>query len=379
MHLDLIGGGIGGLTTAIALKRKGFSVRIYEQAPEFKPVGAGIILANNAMQVYDKIGLKAMIEEKSNHISGMNITKPDLKPISKVDLIYFEKKYGVSNRAIHRADLIDILVGELDRHEIILGHSLSEIRNDDPLFELKFENGHLASSNILIAADGVNSKVRNHLFPKIPIRTAQQICWRGVTSFDLPEAYQSVLTEAWGRGSRFGFVKLTNNLVYWYALESRPENGNYTDIDKLSDLFNSYHPMVKELIVSTKLEQIHTAEIADFKPFDKWQQGNICLMGDAAHATTPNLGQGACQAIEDAYILGEVLAKYPSTEAFEKFETLRKPKAHHIVKASWFLGKLAHLSNPIAIGLRNSSMRMTPPFLNRKQSERIFKLVTVDS
>ena len=114
MRLDIIGAGIGGLTLAIALKQKGFDIKLYEQSKEIKPIGAGIILANNAMQIYDKLGLRKEIEEKGHVISSMNITKTDLQPISEIDLKYFEDKYQVKNIAIHRGVLQKILVDKLN-------------------------------------------------------------------------------------------------------------------------------------------------------------------------------------------------------------------------------------------------------------------------
>lgn len=197
MTIDIIGAGIGGLTTAIALEQKGIISRIFEQALQIKEVGAGIILANNAMQVYDKLGLRNIIEE----------------------------------------------------------------------------------------------------------------------------------------------------------------NGN--------------------IIRSTKKEQINTAEISDLKPTNIWYKENVCLIGDSAHATTPNMGQGACQAIEDAYVISECLYKYKMRTAFSEYQKLRLSKAHQIVKASWIVGKIAHLSNPMLIYMRNQILRLVPSHINRKQNERIFQLAEI--
>jgi 2-polyprenyl-6-methoxyphenol hydroxylase-like FAD-dependent oxidoreductase len=135
--------------------------------------------------------------------------------------------------------------------------------------------------------------------------------------------------------------------------------------------------VIKDIIASTKKEQINTSEISDLKPTSILHKENVCLIGDAAHATTPNMGQGACQAIEDAFVLSECLSKYKSHKAFEEFQKIRLPKAHQVVKASWVIGKIAHISNPILIKVRNQIMRMTPSSINRKQSEQIFQLSSI--
>lgn len=377
MEIDIIGAGIGGLTTAIALEQKGFETRIFEQAEAIKPVGAGIILANNAMQVYEKLGLRGEIEANGNHISSMNLTKPNLKPLSKVDLSYFEKKHGVKNIAIHRGTLQQLLLNNLGTTEVHLNHKLKTIEQNTPVYSLSFENGNATQSTTLIAADGLRSSVRNSLFDYTEIRAAKQICWRGVTQYELPLQFQHELNEAWGKNSRFGFVQLSEKKVYWYALKSFEKDPNEFSSNEIETYFDRYHPMVSEIILSTPKEQINTAEIFDLQPTNVWCKENLCLIGDAAHATTPNLGQGACQAIEDAYVVSECLSKYAVNTAFEKFQQLRLPKAHRVVKTSWNVGKMAHISNPLLIGIRNQVMRMTPASISRKQSEHIFQLSTI--
>ncbi|WP_109852116.1 FAD-dependent monooxygenase [Aquimarina sp. AU58] len=374
MTIDIIGAGIGGLTTAIALQQKGIETRIFEQAENIKPVGAGIILANNAMQVYEKLGLRKVIEDNGNYISTMNITKTNLNPISKVDLSFFEKKHKVKNIAIHRGTLQQILINELKSNDVNLNHCLKRVKSNDNGYSLTFENGKQIQSATLIGADGLKSVVRQHLFPDTIIRNAKQICWRGVTDFKLPNTYKNELNEAWGKTDRFGFVQIAEHKVYWYALKSFKNDKNEFSVHDIEKYFDKYNSVIKSIISSTKKEQINTAEISDLKPTSFWYKEKVCLIGDAAHAMTPNMGQGACQAIEDAYILSECLHKYEVDQAFATFQKLRLPKAHQVVKASWMLGKIAHLSNPILIGIRNQLMRMTPSSFNRKQSEHIFQI-----
>ncbi|MEM9675946.1 MAG: FAD-dependent monooxygenase [Cyclobacteriaceae bacterium] len=377
MNIDIIGAGIGGLTAAIALQKKGIEVSVFEQASKIKPVGAGIILANNAMQVYDRLGLREEIEESGNSISAMNITNAQLNVISGVDLTYFEEKFHVRNTAIHRGKLQKMLSRQLCEGSLHLNKVLSRVRQIDSGYRLEFEDGSEVVSQVLIGADGINSTVRNCFFSENRVRHASQLCWRGVTNLILPKRYQNELNEAWGKGGRFGFVQIAPEKVYWYALKTFKYHQPQPTLNDLSALFSDYHPIIREIIRKTVPEAIHTAEISDLQPIKKWHQNQVVLLGDAAHATTPNLGQGACQAIEDAFVLSECLVKYDVGEAFAKYQQLRMPKAHRVVNTSWTLGKLAHWQNPLAVWFRNQLMSMTPTQVNRKQSEKIFQLASV--
>ncbi|WP_298485809.1 FAD-dependent monooxygenase [uncultured Maribacter sp.] len=374
---DIIGAGIGGLTTAIALERKGIKTRIFEQAGEIKQVGAGIILANNAMQVYDKLGLRNIIEKNGNPISSMSITKKNLKPLSRIDLSDFEQKYNTKNIAIHRGTLQQILIKELKTTKIYLNHKLTKIEKNENDYDLKFSNGGKIKSVYVIGADGLNSMVRETIFPTTSIRKANQICWRGITDYKLPKKYGNELNEAWGKTERFGFVQIAENKVYWYALKAFKEDNNEFSVKDLNAYFKDYNTIIKDLVKATNKEKIHTAEISDLKPTNIWYKENVCLIGDSAHATTPNMGQGACQAIEDAYVLTECLEKYDVDKAFLEYQKIRLPKAHQIVKSSWMVGKMAHFSNPILIGLRNLMLQVTPASVNKRQNEQIFQLAVI--
>ncbi|SNZ00021.1 FAD-dependent monooxygenase [Flagellimonas pacifica] len=376
MTIDIIGAGIGGLTTAIALEKKGLKVRVFEQSPELKPIGAGIILANNAMQVYSKLELKEVIEQSGNAISSINITNANLKPISKVDLAYFEQKHKVQNIAIHRGKLQQVLADQLRSTKIYLNHKLTDIIQNNGQYQLFFD-GKEVSSQVVIGADGLNSVVRQKLFAGNSTRNANQLCWRGIANFDLPKTYTNELNEAWGKADRFGFVQIAPKKVYWYALKTKKASMNEFDNAKIGTYFSNYTPLVKDIIAATQQDQIHTSDIIDLKPTAIWHKDNVCLLGDAAHAATPNMGQGACQAIEDAYVLSECLANGLPNQAFQKFQKVRMNKAHQVVKTSWRLGKLAHLSNPFLIAFRNFAMKMAPKAVNRKQTEQLFTLARI--
>jgi 2-polyprenyl-6-methoxyphenol hydroxylase-like FAD-dependent oxidoreductase len=367
----IIGAGIGGLTTALSLQKRGLSIQIFESAPEIKPVGAGIILANNAMQVFQKLGLQSLIENAGNKISMMKITDEQLNPLQVVDLLVYEKQYGVSNVAIHRGELQKILANAVGYENIHLSKRLENIEEHTG-FKLKFEDGNETFADILIGADGIKSKVREQLFAKGSIRDAKQTCWRGIANLELKTKYTKEINEAWGKGRRFGFVKIAPNKVYWYALIKKSTSDSSTD---LRELFKAFHPDILEVITTTPASHITTSDIIDLSPINIWQKSNVCLVGDAAHATTPNLGQGACQAIEDAHVLGQLLdKKMPLSEVFKNYERLRIKKAHYIVRTSWTLGKLAHIENSLGVWLRNYVLKLTPTAANKQQMDKIFKL-----
>ena len=376
MLIDIIGAGIGGLTTAIALQQKGVEIRIFEQAERIEPVGAGIMLANNAMQVYAKLGLKDAIEQNGNPISCMKITDAKLQSISAVDLRAFEERYAVKNVAIHRGALQRILLDQINASHLNLGQELMDVKRDQTDLILKFRNEKTVTSKYLLGADGLHSVVRNCLFNENIIRNAFQTCWRGVVDFTLAEPYKHELNEAWGKGDRFGFVQIAENKVYWYALKTISQVPNNHSTDQLDTYFQDYHALIRDLIESTPRSKIHMTEVSDLRPLTKWYQDQVCLIGDAAHGTTPNMGQGACQAIEDAYVLSSCLEKFEGRDAFANFQRMRMPKVSQVVKRSWTLGKVSHWQNPLAIMLRNQMMKWTSQQFMKRQTEKIFTLET---
>lgn len=371
-RIAIIGAGIGGLTTALAFKQKGFDVTVYESAAEIKPVGAGIGIANNAMQVFKKLGIHKKIENAGVKVSSMNITDENLRPLSVMDLNEFEIKYGVCNVSIHRAVLQNILAEEIGFENIKLSKRLLKIEQSDSV-KLSFEDSSIVTADVVIAADGIKSVVRNQLFDPSQIRDTNQICWRGVSKTVLKNHYKNKAIEAWGKGKRFGFVQINNQDTYWYAVINESlVNQHQND---LHDLFKDFNNDVINIIENTSEDTVIKNRILDLKPIHKWYHKKVCLLGDAAHATTPNLGQGACQAIEDAYALAELYNPEKSIETvFEEYQNLRIKKAHKIVNSSWQVGKMAHIENDIAIYFRNLLMRSVPSSMNNNQLRNMFDI-----
>ena len=375
-RIAIIGAGIGGLTAALAFKQKDFNVTVYERATEIKPVGAGIAIANNAMQIFKKLGIHKKIENAGVKVSSMNITDHNLRSLSVMDLKEFEVKYGVFNVSIHRAVLQNILAEEIGFENIKLSKRLLKIEQTDNV-KLFFEDGSIETADIVIAADGIKSIVRNQLFDPSQIRDTNQICWRGVSKMALPNQYTNKAVEAWGKGKRFGFVQINNQDTYWYAVVN--ESLVKQTENNLQDLFAEFNSDVLNIIANTSEDTVIKNRIIDLKPIHKWYNKSVCLLGDAAHATTPNLGQGACQAIEDAYLLAQLYQEdKPIETIFEEYQNLRIKKAHSIVNSSWKIGKIAHFENSLAIYFRNLVMRSVPTSSNNKQLQSIFKVDYLD-
>ena len=376
MKVAIIGGGIAGLTTALALKKSNVPFTLYEAASHIKEVGAGIIIANNALQVFRHLGIHQQIYKKGHQVNALNITKADFSTLSSITLTGFEQKYGLQNHAIHRADLYEIIATAVGKEHIEINKRLTYIKRSGEGYQLFFEDGTSVQSNHIIGADGIRSQVRQQLFSENKYRDPEQVCWRGVVDITLPPDFKHQALEAWGKGKRIGFVQISEHKVYWYiVINTAFETGNHD----LCSYLKNFHPLAIAMVKATAKKNIIKGHLLDLKPVQIWYKNNVCLVGDAAHATTPNLGQGACQAIEDAFILGELTKKYDLTKAFEMFPEIRRKKAHDIVNTSWNLGILAHLTNPVAIAFRNVLMKyLTPKSVNLKQLEKIFTLPEVD-
>ncbi|WP_458626743.1 FAD-dependent oxidoreductase [Winogradskyella sp. PC D3.3] len=376
MKISIIGGGIAGLTTAIALKQKGYEVEIFEQSKAFKKAGSGINLAINAMQIYKRLGIYDEIASLGSYTNALLITDEKFNILSKIKLLKTEQEFKTKAFAIHRAVLHTILVNKLDGVKIHLNKKLKSLNQTDNEVIFDFEDETTYTSNILIGADGIHSVVRKSIIGNTELRIAKQVCWRGIVKTDISNKYETQLNELWGKGKRFGFVKINKNEVYWYALANYKmdykvefRNAN------LEELFSNFSPLVKQIISKTEKKNIIFNEMMDLKPISSWHNKNVCLIGDASHATTPNLGQGACQAIETAFVIAECLSTENNINlAFQKLEKIRKKNVEKVINTSWTVGKTAHLDNRIAIFFRNNIMKLMPKKITEKQSTSIYKL-----
>lgn len=347
--------------------------RLFLAAPEFKPVGAGITLAYNAMRAFKQLDLDKEISEARNPITSFEICDEKGKTIRRTENLDAQKSTIYS---IHRAELHKVLRSRLNTENIIHGKRLSDLTQTKAGYRLTFEDGTIYLTDYLIAADGIHSIIRNNVIPESRLRYSGYICWRGITDID---TYISKAIETWGSRGRFGIVPLIDNRVYWFACKNKSAGDlrmNSYGSGEILQIFKGYHEPIEKVIRNTRDENIIPGEIFDLKPIRKFVFGNLVLIGDAAHAMTPNMGQGACQAIEDAVVLAGCLQRESSAEeAFNKFEKIRLKRTHKIVKQSFKTGKIAQAENKLLISIRNLLMQKMPDVVLKNQMK---KLVDVD-
>lgn len=372
----ILGGGIGGLSTAIALQRKGLTVTLFEAAPSFKPLGAGLSLSGNAIRAYEEIGIDAEVIAIGCRLQVARGKDKLGRLISETSSDELKRRFGVLNNfTLHRADLHELLLAFLKPGTVQLGKAATSFIQDSTGVTLQFADGTQVKTDYLIAADGIHSMVRKQLLPDSQPRYSGYTCWRGVID-DLPPGINlDEMTETWGKGRRFGVVPLARGRVYWFATlnavqqDTQMKNARVKD---LQDIFRGFHFPIPQVLEHTRDDQLIWGDIIDIKPISRFAFGRVVLAGDAAHATTPNLGQGACMAIEDAATLMNALSRYPAEEAFARFETHRIRRTTGIVNQSWTFGKLSQLENPVLRSLRNSVLRALPRSVVVGQLENLF-------
>lgn len=374
----IVGGGIGGLTAAIALRRRGFDPVVYERATELRPVGAGVLLGTNAVQAYDRIGLAARIREAGSPKRAIRILAPDGAAVSTLDVAALEAEFGHPFVAIHRGDLQRLLLDQLPEGVVRTGVECVGVTPAGTEASVGFTDGSAVAADVVVGADGIGSAVRGSLFPGESVRQSGIVCYRGVAPVSLPASLRETGLEVWGEGHFVGVEALGGERTYWYVTATRP----LADPDDPESLARSlaattadYPAPFPDVVEATPGAGVLVDELADVGPLPTWSRGAAVLLGDAAHAPLPFLGQGAGQAVEDALALARALDGHDGApEAFDAYERARKEKADRVVKASRRLGRLAALDGRVACGVRNAAARWLPDSLARRQQRAIARL-----
>ncbi len=373
MRVLIVGGGIGGLVTAIALHKAGLEAHVYERAAEFREAGAGIALARNAMRALDVIGLGDAVRSEGIGGAQGGARTPDGTILVRISADMLRENFG-DIVVMHRAELLDLLLRHVEPERIHPGRTFTGFEQRAGRVTAYFSSGEAADGDVLIGADGIRSAVGTHLFGERPIRYAGYTAWRSVVEF--PRREKLMISETWGRGCRFGIVPMNRDRVYWFATNNAPEGEHAPEGETknaLLRLFRGWHEPVEALIAAAGEDSILRNDIYDMDPLPKFAAGRVALLGDAAHAMTPNLGQGACQAIEDAVTLAVCLkaAGEKVESGLREYERRRVARTSDVVLQSRRLGAIAQVQNPVLCRLRDLGLRATPERIASRQMKSL--------
>lgn len=366
LSVCIIGGGIGGLSAAIALQQAGIRVNLYERVAEIKEVGAGISLWPNAVKALYKLGFKQQLEAIAFiGDGGIRTSSGEWLAHSHADTV--RAMCGVPLIVFHRAELLDMLHRAVDPQAIHLNAECIGVEQTAQAVTVRFRDGQMAQADVVIGADGIRSVVRSQLFGAQSPRYSGYTAWRGVANLDVG----SHGFEMFGSGQRFGVAALSHGRTYWFATNNAPQDTPDSPAGRKADLlalFNGWADPVERLIQATDERTILHNDIIDLPPLKQWSVGRVTLMGDAAHAMTPNMGQGACQAIEDALVLAKCLREQSDpVAALQTYQSQRIARTTAIVNRSLLIGKVGQVSNPILVSLRNLLLKLTPESATLRQ------------
>jgi len=385
-RIAIIGGGIGGLTTALTLKQAGFDPEVFEQAPELLEVGAAIAVWPNAMRILDRLGLGQEIRRRGGAIEQVRWLdfRGTLINSSRIP------KSETPALALQRADLQSSLLRAWTSPAIHLGKVFRNFQKQQQLVRADFADGSTIDCDLLIGCDGLHSHVREQLLEtRAPVYRGYTV-WRGTTKVAPRQLEPGTAMEFHGSGQRFGVGPVGLNRIGWWAsanetLTSAGHSGDHQGLvgsietspsdhqDELLTLFAGWYAPILELIAGTPAASIVKTPALDRPATKEWGQGPVTLLGDAVHPTTPNLGQGGCMAIEDAVVLARCLQKYgPRHEALRAYERLRYSRTRVVTGYSRFYGSVGQWQQPAAVRLRGALLSLVPQVVTQRLLRMIF-------
>lgn len=350
----IAGAGIGGLTLALGLTRRGIVCQVLERHPNLSEVGAGITLWSNALRVLDHLGAGDAIRRwgcaASTGVLGLsNGTVLSRTEASELDV------HGVKLLAFHRAELQRALFDQLPAGTVRFGVGVDGYEDTADGVTVQLSTGERISAALLVGADGLRSRIRRQLLGETPLRYAGYACYRAVCP--IPRGWQGACGEFMGDGERLGVVEIPGNRLYWYVVMSQPEGTPKLEAPKaaLRERFGAWSFDAAAIIDATPPESLIYHELYDREPVRHWSKGRVTLLGDAAHPTTPNLGQGAAMAMESALVLARLLGDQPGDvpAALGRYERTRYARTRTVTETSRTVGRLAHVRNPLLRLLRN--------------------------
>ncbi|MFD7030932.1 FAD-dependent oxidoreductase [Streptomyces sp. NPDC059917] len=407
-HAVVVGAGIGGLTAAVALHRRGWRVTVCERAPEPPVTGAGIGLAPNALRALDAIGVDAARAAGDHVPATMGARRSDGRWLTRTATADMAARYGVAPLAVPRTALTTALAAALPPRALRYGAAVTAVDGgtdgdgDGGRAIVRTAGGPDLRADLVVAADGIHSPLRRAHFPAHPgLRYLGETAWR--TIVDAPELRVAAMSETWGRGERFGLTPLSDGRLYLYATAPAPAGTRSADPRaELRRRFGAWHDPIPALL--DRIDRLDPADVLQndlydlAAPLPRLHHGRIAWLGDAAHAMAPNLGQGGCQAIEDAVVLAHLLPASreafsldddhdhadvdtdtdgtgradPVPAALAAYTAARLARTDAVRVRARRVGRLGTLRNPLAAAVRDLAVRAAPARLTLRGMDDLF-------
>lgn len=383
MKAIIAGAGIGGLVAARALAQAGIEPVVFERAESLSRLGSGsgLSLQMNAMWALQHVGLAEQVQTVGvvGEVSEFRTWKGAV--LARWPEREIGERLGAPTVHINRAALHPVLADAVDPGVVRTGTVVTSFAQDGDGVEVTLDDGTTERGDLLVGADGLYSTVRAGLFGEAAPRYAGYSVWRGVAPFSAPSLTPGLFRMCWGRGKRFCVYPVGDGLWYWFGVEDAPADRAVARGSRQAAVLAAFGDCMapsRELVEATDEDAIHLTPIYDRPPVDQWGQGRVTLLGDAAHPMTFNLGQGACQAIEDAVVLARALEGAGSSGAgsgaggvaagLRRYEDRRRKRTAAMTTGSWRIGQVGRLRHPAAVLVRNTALRLAFGFVVRRQA-----------
>jgi 6-hydroxynicotinate 3-monooxygenase len=342
MRIAVIGAGLGGATAAALLQRVGFQVRVYEQARWFERIGAGIHVSANVMKVLRHLDAEHRLSQIGIHPDKFTSRKWDTGevlfelPLGSTG----EQNYGASYITVHRHDLHAAILEKVQPGTIAFGKQLTDAQSDGVVAHLRFSDGSAVDADIVIGADGVNSKLREAVVGPSRSRFTGAVAHRAIYPSALLGGMQvQNCTKWWGPNSHIliYYIEQSRNEIYLVTSAKGEWHSRapweFCTQEEVARSFEGFHPEVRKVIATAP--QVTKWPILDIAPIDKWSDGNLVLLGDACHAMMPYMASGAAMAIEDAAVLTRCLLRSDDhAAAFALYRAARMPRVGTVQRIS---------------------------------------------